>query len=110
MAGALATLVVDETRMRANLDLAVGVARAEGLVAALAPAVGRHAALTLVEDLCRRALAGDYTLEATAVHTPALRHHLSETDITRALDPLALAGSSRVFVDRVLARWPRRKG
>ena len=45
MAETLAHLVVDEARMRANLDAAGGVARAEGLVAALAPRLGRVEAM-----------------------------------------------------------------
>jgi 3-carboxy-cis,cis-muconate cycloisomerase len=96
--------------MRANLDLAGGVARAEGLVAALAPAIGRPRALTVVEAVCRQALADGQALAATAAATPDVRVHLDDAAIARALAPENFSGSSRAFVDRVLARWPQRKG
>jgi 3-carboxy-cis,cis-muconate cycloisomerase len=110
IAAALVTLEVDTARMRANLDQAGGVARAEGLVTALAPAVGRPRALTLVDAICQRALAGGQTLAASAAATPEVRAHLDEAAIVVALAPENFAGASRAFVDRVLARWPRRKG
>lgn len=110
MAGALATLVVDDARMRANLDLAGGIARAEGLVAALAPALGRPQALSVVEAACRTAQSSGRTLADVAADTAEVRTHLDVAGITTALDPLESAGSSRLFVDRVRARWPRRKG
>jgi 3-carboxy-cis,cis-muconate cycloisomerase len=110
MAGALATLEVDAARMRANLDLAGGVARAEGLVAALAPAIGRPRALTVVEAVCRQALADGQALATTAAATPEVRAHLDDAAIEEALAPENFSGSSRAFVDRVLARWPQRKG
>jgi 3-carboxy-cis,cis-muconate cycloisomerase len=110
IAAALATLEIDAVRMRANLDLAGGVARAEGLVAALAPIIGRSQALTLVEAVCRRAVSGGEPLAATAAAAPEVRAHLDPAAITAALAPENFAGSSRLFVDRVLARWPRQKG
>ncbi len=110
MAGALATLIVDEARMRANLDLAGGIARAEGLVAALAPALGRPQALAAVAAACRLAQTSGRALADVAADSVEVRAHLDPAAITSALDPQAFAGSSRLFVDRVLARWPRRKG
>ena len=110
MAEALAHLVVDETRMRANLDAAGGVARAEGLVAALAPAVGRGEAMALVERICRRAVAEGRALHDAAADEPQVRVHLDVAGIASALDPASLLGSSHTFVDRVLTRWQREKG
>jgi 3-carboxy-cis,cis-muconate cycloisomerase len=110
MAGALTTLVVDDARMRANLDLAGGIARAEGLVAALSPTLGRPQALAVVEAACRQAQSSGRTLADVAADTAEVRASLDPAGIAAALDPLAAAGSSRVFVDRVLARWPRRRG
>jgi 3-carboxy-cis,cis-muconate cycloisomerase len=110
MSGALTTLVVDGARMRANLDLAGGIARAEGLVEALAPALGRRQALSVVEAACRAAQSSGRTLADVAAATAEVRTHLDAAAIAKALDPLESAGSSRLFVDRVLARWPRRKG
>jgi hypothetical protein len=39
-----------------------------------------------------------------------VRAHLDPAAITAALAPENFAGSSRLFVDRVQARWPRQKG
>jgi 3-carboxy-cis,cis-muconate cycloisomerase len=109
LADALAHLVVDEARMRANLDAAGGVARAEGLVAALAPTIGRQQALTLIERVCGRALADGRTLQDAAADEPQIRAHLGVAAIADALDPASFTGSSRTFVDRVLTRWQREK-
>ena len=109
MADALAHLVVDEARMRANLDAAGGVARAEGLVAALAPALGRRQAL--------RARRGGVPRRhrATAARSPTSPP--TTADCARILDAgrhrrgagsaRRSPGPSRAFVDRVLARWQR---
>ena len=105
MAHALAHLVVDEARMRANLDLAGGVARGEGLVTALAPALGRGNALALVERLSSRALAEGRSLQDVAADEPQVRTHLDAARIVAALDPGNASDSSRRFVDRVLERW-----
>ncbi len=107
MADTLPELVVHDDRMRANLDAAGGVARAEGLVAALAPHVGRGDALALVEHACAAALAQGRALAEAAAAEPRIRDLLDPAAIDQALAPDAFAGSGRVFVDRVLARWPR---
>lgn len=72
LAEVLPGLVVDGARMRRNLDAAGGVARAEGLVAALAPHVGRGEALALAETACPGALAEGRTLADVAAATPPL--------------------------------------
>jgi len=110
MAEALPALVIDEPRMRANLDVSGGVARAEGLVAALAPRMGRPAAMLLVEVLCRRAIADHQSLHDVAAADRMVCEHLNAEQIAGALDPAALTGSSGVFIDRVLQRWQRRRG
>lgn len=110
MAGALAHLVVDASRMRTNLDAAGGVARAEGLVSALAPALGRRDAHALVERLCAQALSEGRPLADVAAADEQVRARLDAAQIAAALDPGSFAGSSRAFVERVLARWEREKG
>ena len=61
-AGALAAMIeavegleVDEQRMKANLEIAHGLVYAEAVQTALAPALGRAAAHSLVAGACRRA-------------------------------------------------------
>lgn len=109
MAGALPHLVVDEARMRANLDAAGGVARAEGLVAALAPHLGRGEARSIVERVCHQAVTGARTLHAVAVDEPRIRECLGDDQIASALDPAQSSGVTSTFIDRVIRRW-RREG
>jgi 3-carboxy-cis,cis-muconate cycloisomerase len=110
MAGTVAHLDVDEARMRANLDAAGGVARAEGLVAALAPALGRGEAARLVEAACRSAAASGSSLAAVAASDAAIRSHLGEAAIALALDPVAQTVTVRDAVRRALERRQRDRG
>jgi 3-carboxy-cis,cis-muconate cycloisomerase len=107
IAEALSGLVVDASRMRANLDAAGGAGRAEGLVIALAPRIGRSQAMRVVEDACRRALAERQTLAEVAASTPAIATELDGAAIGEALRPEALTGLAPVFIEQVLARWGR---
>jgi 3-carboxy-cis,cis-muconate cycloisomerase len=107
MAAALPRLVVDESRMRANLDAAGGVARAEGLAAALAPQLGRREARLLVETLSARALGENQSLHDVAAADARVREHMNVEQIAGALDPAGFTGSTGAFIDRVLQRWQR---
>ena len=109
LAEVLPHLVVHEARMRANLDAGGGVARAEGLVTALAPHLGRGDALAVVERACAVALTQGRLLAEVAAEEPRIRALLDPAAIDQALAPAGPAGSSRLFVDRVLARWHREK-
>jgi 3-carboxy-cis,cis-muconate cycloisomerase len=102
IAGTLAGLEVDGERMRANLDVSGGVARAEGLVAALAPLVGRVEAARLTEDACRRAVASRRPLTEVAAEDPAVQTHLTPAAVAAALDPVALTATARDLVRRAL--------
>ncbi len=105
MAGALPHLVVNDARMRANLDAAGGVARAEGLVTSLAPRLGRHDAMALVERLAQRVVTEGGSLHEAAAADPEVREHLNPDQIASALDPARSSGSTRAFIDRVRQRW-----
>jgi 3-carboxy-cis,cis-muconate cycloisomerase len=111
MADALTGLEVNAARMRANLDAAAGVARAEGLMAALARRIGRVEAARVVEQTCRRALAQRRALAEVAADDPAIRAHLDANGITNALDPDTLTITARDLVRRTLHhRRSRSKG
>lgn len=111
MADTIARLQVNEVRMRANLDGDGGVARAEGLVIALAPRLGRAEAARLVEGVCRRALDTGRPLSAVAVDDDAIRAHLDAAAIDEALDPQTLTATAREGVSRALGHRHRdRKG
>jgi 3-carboxy-cis,cis-muconate cycloisomerase len=101
----LSGLQVDAARMHANLDLAGGVARAEGLVVALAPHLGRSESHGVVERACRRAGATGATLAAVAADDAAIARHLDAAAIRAALDPAGWADAGAAVVARVLRRW-----
>jgi 3-carboxy-cis,cis-muconate cycloisomerase len=109
IAETLAHLEVDVTRMRANLDAAGGLARAEGLVAALAPRIGRVEATRLVEHAGRQAASSGRALADVAADDAAVRAHLEPAAIAGALDPVALTSTARDLVRRSL-RHRRRDG
>jgi 3-carboxy-cis,cis-muconate cycloisomerase len=102
MADTLAHLEVNASRMRANLDAAGGVARAEGLSAALARRIGRIEAARVVEAACRRATADGRALADIAADDPAIRAHMDANQIAEALDPIALTTTARQVVQRAL--------
>lgn len=106
---ALADLAVDTARMRAALDAAGGVACAEGLVAALTPALGRATAHTLVEAACARALHDGQSLAAVATADAQIVGTLGASGIAAALDAATFAEAAAPGVQRVLARWHREK-
>jgi 3-carboxy-cis,cis-muconate cycloisomerase len=108
MAEALAGLDVRAARMAANLDAAGGVARAEGLAAALAPSLGRVEAARLVEDLCRRTSDTEDTLAVVAAADPRVGAQLDAAAVAAALDPVQLTATARDVVRRALARRRRR--
>jgi 3-carboxy-cis,cis-muconate cycloisomerase len=107
IADTLARLEVDEPRMRANLDAAGGVARAEGLAAGLAPHIGRAEAARVTEDLCRRAATSRRPLAEVAIDDALVRTHITEPSITAALDPVALTATARDLVRRALRHRER---
>ena len=102
IAATLADLEVNVERMRANLDAAGGVARAEGLVAALAPLVGRVEAARLTEEACRHAATLGRPLADVAAEAPVIRAHLTPADVIASLDPVALTATARDLVRRAL--------
>lgn len=105
LAGALPALIVDAARMRANLDAQGGLARAEGLAAALAPHVGRAEAHRLVEGACRRTTTEQRTLAEVAADDAAIAALIDRYAIARALDPAGFVAPARVVAERALRRW-----
>lgn len=107
LAAMLAQLEVHADRMRANLDLDGGLARAEGLAAALVPTLGRVEAMRLVSAACRRAATERMPLAEVAARMPEIGAVLDRTAIATALDPEALTAAAVPWVARVLEAWRR---
>ena len=102
MAGSLEGLEVDETRMRANLDLTGGQIVAERIALVLTERLGRTVARALVRDASLRARD---TGRPLADELAGLETGLTTEEIQAALEPTTYLGSAGVMVDRALARY-----
>lgn len=99
-------MVVDESRMRKNLDLTQGLIVAEAVMMGLAPHLGRQTAHDKVYAACREALGQGRSLFDVLVADPAIRAALSEEQLRKLCDPANYLGSAAAMVDRVV-RVPR---
>lgn len=98
----LGGLVVDEARMRRNLDVTSGLIVAEAAMMALAPHLGRQAAHDVVYDACRSAADEGRSLGDVLNSLPAVTKHLSAKQIAEAVDPVRYLGAAQEMVDRLL--------
>ncbi len=103
-AAMLEGLVVNETRMRENLQLTHGLIASEAIAMALAAHVGRSEAHRLVEEAARRMRTGGGTLGDALAADPAVTRYLSRAEIDRHLAPERYVGAVRALVDRVVRR------
>lgn len=95
---AIETLVVEEARMRANLDASNGLVLAEAASFALSAHMPRAEAQALVKDACKEVAAtGRPLMEELRARTG------SPVDWDALADPANYLGSSDEIIDRVLA-------
>jgi len=99
-------LDVHAERMRANLDLTQGLIFAEAVQMALAPALGRDTAHSLVASACRRAAAEQAHLRDILEGEPRVIAVLDREALASLFDPAGYLGESRAFVERALVRHP----
>ena len=104
VADALDGLVVDEARMRANLEAAGGALGAEAVAMALAETLGKREAHACVEAACHRASAERRPLVDVLAEDPTVAGHLDRAEIERRLTPEHYLGSARHFIEQVLSR------
>lgn len=108
MADALEGLVVDEGRMRADLDALRGLPMTEMAALALAQKIGRDEAHNIVEQAARKTAAGgDGTLADALAADARVTEHFSREAIERLLDPIEAQGATQKFIDLALERWER---
>jgi 3-carboxy-cis,cis-muconate cycloisomerase len=100
----LGGLVVDEARMRKNLDLTSGLIVAEAVMMGLAPHLGRQHAHDVVYGACRIVNEKGGTLADALAKDPAITKHLNRAAIDRLTDPANYLGMAPQMVDRVLAQ------
>src|SRR6187455_921706 len=99
----LGGLIVDERRMRKNLDLTSGLIVAEAVMMGLAPRIGRQQAHDVVYGACRIVNEKGGTLADALAKDPAITKHLDRAAIDRLTDPANYLGMAPQMVDRVLA-------
>ena len=110
MADALEGLVVDEARLRADLDVLRGLPMTEMISLALAQKIGRDEAHQVVEEAARKTAAGSGSLADALAADERVTRHLSREEIERVLDPANAQGATQKFIDLALERWDRRLG
>jgi 3-carboxy-cis,cis-muconate cycloisomerase len=106
IAVAIGHLRIDPASMRRNLEIRGGVAMAEALSTALMPHVSRRDAMQHIERLCRAAERDGASLLEAAARDPEITRWLPPAEIDRVLAPEHFLGSAKVFIERVLTKWP----
>jgi 3-carboxy-cis,cis-muconate cycloisomerase len=99
----LAGLEVDAKRMRANLDLTLGMIVSEAVMMGLGPHLGRQYAHDLVYDICRKVAATGRPLVDLLAEDKDISQHLTRAELERMCDPAGYLGLAGEMVDRVLA-------
>src|SRR5580698_5612361 len=96
-------LVVDENKMRANLDITRGLIVSEAVMMGLGPHIGRQYAHDLVYDICRQVIATGRPLVDLLAENPEVAKYLDRAALERLCDPANYLGQAGEMVDRVLA-------
>ena len=100
----LGGLIVDEARMRKNLDMTNGLIVAEAVMMGLAPHLGRNEAHDVVYDACRAVAEKGGSLAAALARVPEVAKHLDRTSLEKLTDPANYLGAAREMVDRVVGK------
>jgi 3-carboxy-cis,cis-muconate cycloisomerase len=102
-------LVVDEARMRKNLDLSQGLIVAEAVMMGLAPHLGRQQAHDMVYEACREALRDGRSLFDVLTGYPEVSAALPSERIGSLCDPANYLGSAPAMVDAIVQHRPHSK-
>jgi 3-carboxy-cis,cis-muconate cycloisomerase len=95
-------LVVDEARMRRNLDMTHGLIVSEAVMMGLAPHLGRNDAHDVVYDACRAVAETGGSLADALAKVPEVAKHLDRQALEKLTDPSNYLGAAREMVDRVV--------
>jgi 3-carboxy-cis,cis-muconate cycloisomerase len=96
-------LIVDEQRMRRNLDMTSGLIVAEAVMMGLAPHLGRNEAHDVVYAACRIVNEQGGRLADVLGGMKEVSSRLDRAAIERLTDPANYLGMAPAMVDRVLA-------
>ena len=108
IASALEHLVVNEERMRENLQAGHGLPLAEAISMALAGHVGKARAHALLERAVHEAVAQDRPLADIVSAMPEVTEWISPAEIRRRLMPENYLGAAQTFVTRALEKYETR--
>ena len=97
-------LIVDEARMRKNLDMTHGLIVAEAVMMGLAPHMGRNEAHDVVYDACRAVAEKGGSLAEALAKVPEVTRHLERNSLQKLTDPSNYLGAAREMVDRVVGK------
>ncbi|MEO8717480.1 MAG: 3-carboxy-cis,cis-muconate cycloisomerase [Burkholderiales bacterium] len=97
-------LIVDEARMRKNLDMTNGLIVAEAVMMGLAPHMGRNEAHDVVYDACRAVAEKGGSLAEALAKVPEVSKHLERKALEKLTDPSNYLGAAREMVDRVVGK------
>src|SRR5574341_270264 len=100
----LAGLIVDEARMRKNLDMTHGLIVAEAVMMGLAPHLGRNEAHDVVYDACRAVAEKGGRLADALARVPEVSKHLDRAALEKLTDPSNYLGAAQEMVDRVVGK------
>jgi 3-carboxy-cis,cis-muconate cycloisomerase len=103
-------LVVDQARMRENLDRSGGVILAERIASALTPSLGREAAAAILEEASRAVVASGRSLSDVLSGRPDVARILDRAALDHLIEPRGYLGSVDVFLDGALAAHHMRRG
>lgn len=97
-------LVVNQERMRRNLDATGGLIMAEPLMLELSRKTGRkETAMELVHRAAMHAFEQGLPFRRVVLEDPAIGKHFSPQDLERILNPELYLGLSGMLVDRVIS-------
>jgi 3-carboxy-cis,cis-muconate cycloisomerase len=99
-------LVVDESRMRKNLDMTQGLIVAEAVMMGLAPHLGRQQAHDVVYEACREALGQGRSLLEVLKANATVAGTLPAERLAALCDPANYLGAAPAMVDAIV-RQPR---
>jgi len=95
-------LVVDQRRMRDNLDMTNGLVVSEAVMMGLGRHIGRVYAHDLVYDICREAIKQNRPLLDLLSENAEIAKHFDRAALSELCDPANYLGLSGEMVDRVL--------
>ncbi len=99
----LGQLVVNRAAMRRNLDRTKGFIMAQRVAFALAPALGKDKADSLVRDIIHHAEENDVAFRPALLGDPVVSKLLSPAEVDKLLQPDGYLGRSRDEVEAVIA-------